>query len=273
MIGRRVLPQEQLEWNERWGVPYGHDCKDLSIAQRIEDPDPSRFGPFAYQRNNHTRLFEYPWAYFTAKTEPGMRVIDVGGGLGGLQYVLASEGCEVVNVDPEAREVEDWADKRGWTGFPSVGVPLTELNHKRLNDAFGTSVQLVTDKIQDVDLAKGTFDRAYCLSVIEHVDQQEAQEMLKAIYSLLAPGGVCLLTIDLFLDCKPFGVLDHNVWGSNIDVHELVTGHGFEIVAGDPRELLGFPEFDLDRVVGLIPDLLMGYFSALSQAVALRKPA
>ncbi|GII81014.1 S-adenosylmethionine-dependent methyltransferase [Sphaerisporangium rufum] len=273
MIGRRELPQEQQEWNQRWGVPYGRDCKDLSIAQRIDDPDPSRFGPFAYQRNNHTRLFEYPWAYFTAAVEPGMRVVDVGGGLGGLQFVLASEGCEVVNVDPEARQVQDWADKRGWTGFPSVGVPLTEQNHKRLNDAFKTDVRLVTDKIQDVDLPKGTFDRAFCLSVIEHVGQEEARDMLRAMHSLLRPGGLVLLTIDLFLDCKPFGVLDHNVWGTNVDVYEMVSGLGFEVAAGDPRELLGFPEWDYERVVSHIPDYLMGYFSALSQAIALRKPA
>ncbi|WP_433254729.1 SAM-dependent methyltransferase [Streptosporangium sp. CA-135522] len=273
MIGRRVLPEEQREWNERWGVPYGHLTQELSIRQRLEDPDPARFGPFAYQRNNHTRLFEYPWAYFTAETKPGMRVLDVGGGLGGLQFVLSSEGCEVVNVDPEAREVESWADKRGWTGFPSVGVPLTEQNHKRLNEAFGTSSRLVTQRIQEADLPAGSFDRAFCLSVIEHVGQQEAREMLQAIHTLLAPGGLCLLTIDLFLDVKPFGVLDKNVWGTNVDVYELVSDLGFEVVAGDPRELLGFPEFDLDRVVGLLPELLMGYFSALSQAVALRKPA
>lgn len=268
MIGLKSLPQEYLDWNERWGAPYGRaEARELSIRQRFVSDDPGAFGPFAFQVCNHTRVFEYPWAYFTAEMKPGMRVLDVGGGLGGLQYVLAQEDLDVVNVDPEAKVTE-----RTWSGFPSAAVPLNPENHAQLNKVFGTSVTLVPEKVQEAGLEAASFDRAFCLSVIEHVSQDEAKAMVRSVRDLLKPGGLLLLTIDLFLDVKPFGVLDTNVWGTNIDVRALVDASGMELVGGDPAELHGFPEFDLDKVVARMPEYFMGYFSALSQALVLRKP-
>jgi SAM-dependent methyltransferase len=256
------------DWNERWGAPYGHvSARELSIKQRFASDDPGAFGPFAFQVCNHTRVFEYPWAYFAAELKPGMQTLDVGGGLGGLQYALAQEGVDVTNVDPEAKVTE-----RTWSGFPSAAVPLTLDNHEQLNKVFGTAVRLVPEKVQESGLEPGTFDRAFCLSVIEHVSQDEARDMVAAVRNLLKPGGLLLLTIDLFLDVKPFGVLDTNVWGTNIDVHALVRESGMEMVEGDPTELHGFPEFDFDKVVARMPEYFMGYFSALSQALVLRKP-
>jgi len=268
MLARRRLLAEYEEWNRRWGAPHGRDLGDTTIRQRLASPDAARFGPFAFQISNHTRRFEYPWAFFTARPRPGLRVLDVGGGLSGLQFVLAAEGCEVTNVDPEAAVTE-----RTWSQNPTFGLPLTAERHRRVNEIFGTGARLVPARVQDADLRRGSFDVAVCLSVIEHVDQDEAAVMLKATSELLRPGGLCLLTIDLFLDVKPFGVLSRNVWGTNVDVHELVSGVDLVLAHGDPRELLGFPEFDLDRVVGLLPELLIGQFSALSQSLVLAKPA
>jgi 2-polyprenyl-3-methyl-5-hydroxy-6-metoxy-1,4-benzoquinol methylase len=268
MIGLKSLPENYQAWNERWGAPYGRpESRELSIRQRFASDDPASLGPFAFQVCNHTRVFEYPWAYFVAGLEPGMRVLEVGGGLSGLQYALAQEGLDVINIDPEAKVTE-----RTWSGFPTAAVPLNLDNHEQLNKVFGTSVRLVPEKVQESGLPAESFDRAFCLSVIEHVSQDEAKAMIAAVRELLKPGGLLVLTIDLFLDVKPFGVLDTNVWGTNIDVSALVTDSGLEMIAGDPTELHGFPEFDFDKVVERMPEYFMGYFSALSQALVLRKP-
>jgi SAM-dependent methyltransferase len=268
MIGRKQLPQKYREWNERWGAPFGRSFNaDLSISERIASDNPAGFGPFAFQWSSATRSFEYPWAYFSALPGPGRRIIDVGGGLAGLQFVLAMDGCEVTNIDPSAKEGEET-----WLPFPGHNWPCTPDNHQRLNEIFGTKVQLVPEKVQDADLPANSFDAAICLSVIEHVPQEEARRMVEGMARLLRPGGRILLTTDLFLDVKPFGVLDKNVWGTNIDICKLVEGQGLEIAMGDRRELLGFPEFDFDRVVSLLPELLVAYYPCVPESIVLRKP-
>lgn len=264
MIGRRDLPPDYLRWNERWGAPFGHPCaQQYGIGYRLRDPDIARFGPFAFQVNASTRQFEYPWAYFTARPAPGMRVLEVGGGLSGLQFVLALEGCDVTNVDPSSSE--------GWSLMPGMSWSLSLDNIRMLNAAFGTDVHIVEERVQDAPLPDGAFDRVFCMSVLEHVDVEEGKRVLRAVERLLAPGGLCLVTVDLFLDLRPFGVLDRNFWGTNVDVHELVGAVDMELVCGDRRELFGFPEFDEARVVRLLPELLIGHYPALSQAFALRR--
>ncbi len=268
MLARKDLPPEYVEWNERWGAPYGRNLGDTTIPQRLARADAERYGPFGFQISNHTRRFEYPWAYFSTGPAPGLRVLDVGGGLSGLQIVLALAGCDVVNVDPEAAQEE-----RSWSQHHTFGTPLTRARHDRLNEIFGTRVRLVPEKVQDGGLPSASFDRILCLSVIEHVDPAEASAMLKAIEDLLVPGGTAILTVDLFLDVVPFGVLTRNTWGTNIDVRELVESVDLELVAGIPAQLHGFAEFDREHVVALLPELLIGHFSALTQALVLRKRA
>lgn len=272
MLARHTLPENFRDWNTAWGVPFGYRVPGRrAVEYRLEEEDPLRYGPFGFQQTSPTREFEYPWAFFTAGVESGMKVLDVGGGLSGFQFVLDKEGCEVVNVDPSAKEDRRWSTVDGRNRW------LTEDNHAELNKLFGTDVRLVMDTVQaglaDGQLEKGTFDRIFCLSVIEHVSLEEGRAMLDSIAELLKPGGRLLLTVDLFLDVLPFGVREANFWGSNIDVHELLKGHGLELEQGDPRELLGFPEFDYDHVVKTIPELFIGTFNpCLSQAMVLRKP-
>lgn len=269
MIGRRALPEEYRKWNAYWGAPYGREpAQELEVIDRIksiEQVDALAFGPFAFQLTSDTRVFEYPWAYHTMEPRPGLRVLDIGAGLSGLQFVLAMEGCEVTNVDPSAKSGE-------WGSLSAAMWGLTPANHQRLNKAFGVDVRLIAETVQDADLPAGSFDRALCLSVLEHVDQDEARAILERVAELLAPGGLCLLTVDLFFDVRPFGVLPANSYGGNIDLYRAVSGLGLDLVQGDPRELLGFPEFDRDRVVELVPDLFISpRYPCASQTLVLRK--
>jgi 2-polyprenyl-3-methyl-5-hydroxy-6-metoxy-1,4-benzoquinol methylase len=265
MIARRKLPARYRAWNRRWGAPFGRNVDPRrSLRQRLESPAAARYGPFAFQWNSLTRCFEYPWAFFAAELEPGMRVLEVGGGLSGMQFVLAREGCRVTNVDPSA-------EAEGWSHF-GADWPLTRGNHRRLNETFGTDVRLVSARVEDAALPVRSFDRVFCLSVLEHVTPGQGRAMLKAIEGFLAPGGLCLLSVDLFLDLEPFGVLKRNPWGTNIDLHRLLSSVRLDLVAGDRRELLGFREFDRDRIVTLLPKLLVGFYPLVAQTLVLRKP-
>jgi hypothetical protein len=276
MIGRKELPAQYREWNERWGAPFGHAAgrrmaagghptQDVRAAQH--DPTGPDWGPFAFQPASHTRVYEYPWAYLNAELDSPKRLLDIGGGASGFQFVAGMEGHDVVNVDPTAR-----ADYNDWSA-PGY-ILLTPNRHQVLNQAFGTSVELIAERLQDADLKPESFDRIFCLSVLEHLEIEEVLEIIDYSVRLLRPGGMLMLTVDLFLDLVPFGVMTKNVWGNNHDVHRLVEHSGLELVAGDPRELLGFDEFDFDRVVGLLPELLISKaYPVMTQTLALRKQA
>jgi SAM-dependent methyltransferase len=267
VIGRRALPAGYAEFNARWGIPFGlSGAAQVPLTKRLDEPK-AEYGPFAYQIASGTRVFEYPWVFHAAQVEPGCRVLDVGGCVGGLQFVFALEGCRVVNVDPF---------EEGTVGFPagSGHYTLGPDAHDRLNQAFGTDVDLVQKRIRDCGLPGGSFDRVVCVSVIEHLDLDDAKDLVQNAARLLAPGGLFVATVDLFLDLKPFGVLSRNFFGTNVDVAAIVVDSGLELVVGDRRELFGFPEFDRDRVVEHLDELLVSWRDPVaSQALVLRKPA
>ncbi len=266
MLAKKDIPLEYREWNKRWGAPYGFHVDNSQVSlQRFSAKDPERYGPFGFQPTSHTRTLEYPWAYFSADPQPGMRVLDVGGWLSGLQVVLAKQGCEVVNVDPS--EDEKW----------SIGVEKGNDTHAEIHrwftSMFDVDVTLVTERLQDSDFEANSFDRIFAISVLEHVDQDEAELMVDTMCQLLAPGGLIVLSIDLFLDVKPFGMLDKNVWGRNTDVHALLSRNNLTLECGDPAELCGFPEFDPQRIADRIDEFFIGWnYPVLSQFVTLRKP-
>ena len=263
MIGRRPLPERYLSWNERWGVPFGQPAAaDVPLRERLTQPR-KEYGPFAYQMYSGTRTFEYPWAYFAAGVEPGCRVLDVGGGTSGLQFVFALEGAVVLNVDPYA------ADSGGW---PLGTWDAPHELHDQLNAVFDTRVRLVPKRLQDADVPAASVDRVVCLSVLEHLEPDDAREVVEHMARALVPGGLLVATVDLFFDLEPFGVMQRNGWGTNLDLHRLLDGQGLELVEGDPRELHGFPEFDRDRLVAQIPELFMApRYPVVTQAIVARR--
>jgi SAM-dependent methyltransferase len=265
MLGRASLPAVYVEWNRRWGAPFGHPpVHGVGLRERFDKPR-EEFGPFGFQPNSDTRTFEYPWAYFTADFGAGMRILEAGGGTSGLQFVLAQEGCQVVNVDPGI-------DSDGGLASSAGQWRVTEELHQRLNRLFGTDVRLLRQRLQDADLEAGSFDRVLCLSVLEHLDHEEARGMLRAATRLLAPGGLLLMTVDLFLDLSPFGLLPRNTYGTNVDLYRLVKGLDLRRVHGDPRELHGFPAFDRDRIVRRLSEFFVSpRYPVMSQALVLRR--
>lgn len=172
MLGRRKLPLAYRKWNARWGAPFGHSsAAGFSLRERLQSSRAAQFGPFAFQPNNLTRAFEYPWSFFEADLRPGLRVLDIGGGLSGMQFVLALSGCEVTNVDPSANTGR-------FAHFSAGAWGLSPKTHRRLNRIFRTDVRLVAAGVADADLPPGSFDRVYCLSVLEHLPFRDARRVI-----------------------------------------------------------------------------------------------
>lgn len=268
MLARKHMPSSWVAWNRRWGAPFGRPfylrTRTLRHGTALLDRTlfaafPSLRGPFGFQPNNTTREVEYPWAFHVAPVTAGLRCLDIGGGLGGFQFVLAKSGCEVVNVDPG-----EASHGRGW--------PVDAASIARLNRAFGTRVTLHNCFLEDAPLSPATFDRVFSISVIEHIPPAESQALMRRAFDLLRPGGLFVITLDLFLNLEPFSPRRENEFGTNASVRMLAEAAPFEIAVGDRAELYGYPEFSAERVLAQIETLFLGDYPVVPQLVVLRKP-
>jgi SAM-dependent methyltransferase len=213
------------------------------------------------QANNSTRVFEYPWVVDVAGPGRGMRVLDIGGGLAGLQFVLARLGCRVDNVDP-GLEAE------------GIGFPCDQEHMALMNRAFGTSVRLHSSTLPEAGLDAGAYDLAISVSTIEHLAEHELEQTLDEALRLLRPGGLLVLTVDLFLNLQPFTRRSSNEYGRNYAIGALLQRPGIEIVVGDPVELYGDPSFDADAILEGLEQYLIGtFYPVLVQCIVLRKTA
>lgn len=260
MLARRAIPASYHHWNLDHGAPVGFRWRRF-ISQRYWTwPIAANLvGCFAFQPNNGTRAHEYPWAFEALDIFPGARVIEIGGGLSGLQFVLSRCGCEVTNVDPGM-------SARG------LGWPVDQESVALLNRRFGTQVQLKNCFIDAAGLESESFDRAVSVSVFEHIPPDDILTVLSHVRRILKPGGLLVLTVDLFLDLHPFTSVHANKFGTNISTRWLVEESGFDLVGGCPEELYGFAEFRPQRILERLPEFLIGTgWPTLAQNLVLRK--
>jgi 2-polyprenyl-3-methyl-5-hydroxy-6-metoxy-1,4-benzoquinol methylase len=261
MLAPSELPEEYETWNRRWGSPHGRRAGLRRWAARVGLSSiavQARLGgPFAFQMNSPTRAFEYPWMADHLRT--AHRLLEVGGALSGLQFVLDNSGAEVHNVDP-------FFDYGNGPGEYAQG-PVER--HRALNAVFDTKVQLHHSTLPEAKV-DGPFDAIFSVSTLEHMPTDAVKETLDRVDSLLRPGGRLLLTIDLFLDVAPFTSGDQNRWGRNISVGELVAQTGYELEVGRTSELHGFADFAADRLVDDTSRYLR-FESQMAQLLVLRK--
>jgi len=230
VIAPRDLPPAFAAWNHKWGAPSGRDWRfgwrfrDTGIATKVR-------GPFAHQKNAETRRFEYPWAHDAVRNQGRrLRIVEIGGGLAGMQFVLASEGDAVINVDP------------GGQGDTSWGFAPSE--HERLCRVFRAPVRLIPAPLEQAGLEDASADVVLCVSVLEHLSAESLRSCLAAARRVIRPEGAVVLTVDLFLDLAPFTKDEEGPWGRNVSVRDVLEMGDLELVTGNQAELLGFPDFD-----------------------------
>jgi SAM-dependent methyltransferase len=262
MLARRALTSAFIEWNEKWHAPFGPEgSEDLPLDWKLDSRRARRLGPFAFQLNNTTRKIEYAWAFHVAEIQGGTTVLEIGGALSGFQFVLGRHGATVTNVDP-------FTDYGAATPHPESPEDV----HARLNRYFSTKVRLKRSTLADAGFEDECFDRAYCISTVEHLPRDEISRTLKAAYRVLRKGALFVLTVDLFLDLVPFTQTERNHWGTNISIRWVVEESGMTLVDGERGELFGFPAFDAQEVLANVNDYLVGEYSAtLVQMFVLQK--
>ena len=256
MLASSHLSEIYSSWNIQHGAPYGYSIprwkRLLSSPQTLE----RLRGPFGLQPNNSIRAFEYPWAFHAAQLQPGLTVLEVGGGLAGFQFVLDQAGCAVVNVDP---------------GMKSEGWPCDQESMRKLNQRYHAKVELRNTTIEQAGLQAGQFDRAFCISVIEHLSDQSAASVMQHVHQALKPGGLFILTADLFLNLAPFSSRLTNEYGMNQNLKKLIDESRWQIEIGERQCLFGFPEFNADFILANLEKFLIGSYPALAQCLVLKK--
>jgi SAM-dependent methyltransferase len=265
MLARMTMEPRFFDWNRKWGAPFGLQGYALDPGRYdgtiTEDArhEISRLGLFSAQPNNSTRRFEYPWAYFYADLHPPMRVLEIGGALSGFQFVLSREGHRVDNVDP---------------GVEVFGFKITPGSVDALNLTFGTDVNVMICEIEKAALQANGYDRAFSLSVLEHLDSDVVAAVMRKVYEALKPGGLFILTVDLFLDLVPFTRREANQWGRNVPIPSLIDPARFEMVHGAREELYGFPEFDAQAILANAHQYFIGRnYPTLIQTLVLKRRA
>ena len=253
MIARRTLPPEFEAWNARWHAPHGRNGR---LSRLI----PALRGPFGFQANNSTRRVEYPWAYGriaahrAAVGGRALDVVEIGGSLAGLQWVLSRDGHRVTNVDPGL-------DARG------TGWEVNAERHRTLSKRFGAPVTLVPTTLAAAALPDASVDVLLSVSTIEHFAPADLEEFAAHAARVLRPDGIVVLTIDLFLNVAPFCAATSNEYGTNVDVCALLQRAGLTLREGVPGELYGFPEFKAGTILEGLANYTIGGYPALAQCV------
>jgi SAM-dependent methyltransferase len=249
-----VIPRSYVRWNRRHGAPRGRPGRRLDAFAPTLAWARWR-GPFAWQGNNLTRTWEYPWAFHqTAARGRPLRIAEVGGGLSGLQWVLARGGHRVINIDPGP-------SARG------LGWELDPARHARLSRAFGAPVELRATTLSDAGLADSSVDVLLAVSVLEHFAPEDIDDLASHARRVLAPGGIAVLTVDLFLDVEPFTSARCNRYGRNVDLRAFLDHAGLVLLRGDPAELRGFPQFSADAIQCRLSRYFVGDYPTLAQCI------
>jgi SAM-dependent methyltransferase len=123
-----------------------------------------------------SRYLELPWARGALGARAGERVLDLASPKL-LAVALSRAGVEVVSVDRFAAEIEAW---RGLA--PDVRLEVADGRRLPFED--------------------GSFDRAYSVSVLEHIQGEGAAEALRELGRVVRPGGRVAVTLPFAAEAR-----------------------------------------------------------------------
>lgn len=126
-----------------------------------------------------SRQFEYPWAIMSSNFSPNDVCLEAGGGYATFKYALAKRCKTVISID-----IDKESQMKAFKSTMKMG----------LNNIF-----YVNESIQDFKYEE-KFDKIYCLSVLEHIEDENAQrKCIENMFKLLKPGGEMFISFDILL--------------------------------------------------------------------------
>jgi SAM-dependent methyltransferase len=152
------------------------------------------------------RMWEYPYAILAAELSPGLKVADVGCGMTAFTiYLKEHAGCDVTGIDPDVFDA----------GLRYKGHGVSEEFIKR------TGIKFLRGDMTEVPLETDSQDRAFSISVMEHVPPDVRRRGMQELARILKPGGRAILTVDMSLWFEMNRPLEL-VYESGLNFHGLV---------------------------------------------------
>jgi SAM-dependent methyltransferase len=146
------------------------------------------------------RMWEYPYAILAAELSPGLKVADVGCGMTAFTiYLKEHAGCDVTGIDPDVFDA----------GLRYKGHGVSEEFIKR------TGIKFLRGDMTEVPLETDSQDRAFSISVMEHVPPDVRRRGMQELARILKPGGRAILTVEMN---RPLEL----VYESGLNFHGLV---------------------------------------------------
>ena len=135
------------------------------------------------------RYWEYPWAIVNTPLRQGMEALDVGSGWSIFPMYLAKLGAHVTAVDSDVVQMNH------------ISPFLARLVSAEISYRVGDATSL--------EFPDNTFDRVYCLSVLEHLEEETRNGKpfnarkknldivaIRELLRVLKPGGLLAITAD-----------------------------------------------------------------------------
>ncbi len=136
--------------------------------------------------------WDYPWAILHADLEPRSRVLDAGSGRGALHLYLAAQGHHVTALD--------WAAfAPRWINRLSQSQP-SRWWARAMARAYDVHIRYEPGDIRELPFTEATFDRVFCISVLEHLAPGDDTRAMRELLRVCAPEGRVVVTVDLALD-------------------------------------------------------------------------
>src|SRR5262245_32105254 len=142
-----------------------HGYRREAVVRAVVPLDPSRY-------------LELPWAIERLRAQPGERVLDLASPKL-LAVWLARDGAEVTSVDQLEREIETW---QALAGDAKVEFRVADGRVLPFEDA--------------------SFDHAYSISVLEHIEEPGDVEALRELARVVKPDGRVLVTLPHALEYR-----------------------------------------------------------------------
>lgn len=122
-----------------------------------------------------SKVWEYPWSITRHAFPKGEIVLDAGCGVSALPIHLALGGATVIAIDNDRRWLDMEARAVRFHRVPVVPVLMA---------------------MEDLAFPDASFDRVYCISVLEHLPVENQPKAMREMARVLRPGGILYLTVD-----------------------------------------------------------------------------
>jgi ubiquinone/menaquinone biosynthesis C-methylase UbiE len=162
------------------------------------------------------RVWELPWAG-RAVARRGARILDVSSPKLLACWLADREGAEVVGTDVWADEVEDWRRLVGGR-LPRLKLEVADARSLPYDDA--------------------SFDSAYSVSVIEHVEDEGDSKVMAELERVVKPGGLVALTFPFRAEYA-LEYVEHDLYGRRYEGEPLFFYRHYDEQAVQSRLLDG----------------------------------